>query len=94
MKIGRNFTNMLETSFLSDKERELFRKGKLPVHDMDARVQVRAKKDIINQLKVGKEIGLTHIELDGGIPNPFLEMSDEEIKKCEEEMNEEVDLAG
>ncbi|MFH1416544.1 MAG: sugar phosphate isomerase/epimerase family protein [Elusimicrobiota bacterium] len=79
MRIGRNFTNMLETSFLDDCERELFRDGKLPVHDMDARVQIRAKKDIINQLNVGSEIGVTHIELDGGVPNPFLEMPDQEL---------------
>jgi len=79
MKIGRNFTNMLETSFLTKEERELFREGKLPVYNMDARVQIRAKRDIINQLEVGKKIGLDHVELDGGVPNPFLEMSDDEI---------------
>jgi endonuclease IV len=84
MRIGRNFTNMLETSFLTDDERKLFGEGKLPVHDMDARVQIRAKRDIINQLSVGKEIGLTHVELDGGVPNPFLEISDDEIKKSRE----------
>ncbi len=83
MRIGRNFTNMLEASFLNDEERILFKDGKLPVYNMDARVQIRAKRDIINQLKVGREIGLTHIELDGGVPNPFLEISDDEIKKAE-----------
>lgn len=84
MKIGRNFTNMLETSFLNDEERKLFGEGKLAVHDMDARVQIRSKRDIINQLDVGKEIGLDHIELDGGVPNPFLEMSTEELVKAKE----------
>ena len=83
MRIGRNFTNMLETSFLTDEERKLFKEGNLPVYNMDARVQIRAKRDIINQLKVGKDIGLTHIELDGGVPNPYLEISDEEIKKAQ-----------
>lgn len=75
---------MLETSFLTDEERVLFKEGKLPVHNMDARVQIRSKRDIVNQLKVGSEIGLTHIELDGGIPNPFLEMTDDEILKAKE----------
>ncbi len=82
MRIGRNFTNMLETSFLTKEELIEFEDGKLPVYNMDARVQIRSKKDIINQLEVGKSIGLTHIELDGGIPNPFLEMSSEEIAKA------------
>ncbi|MEA3506988.1 MAG: sugar phosphate isomerase/epimerase family protein [Elusimicrobiota bacterium] len=84
MKIGRNFTNMLETSFLNDEERKKFKAGELPVYNMDARVQIKAKRDIINQLKVGKDIGLSHIELDGGVPNPYLEISDEEIKKARE----------
>ncbi|MBN2408020.1 MAG: sugar phosphate isomerase/epimerase [Elusimicrobia bacterium] len=84
MKIGRNFTNMLETSYLTDKERVLFKKGELPVHNMDARVQIRAKRDIKGQLRVGKEIGLGHIELDGGVPNPFLEMDDSEISGAAE----------
>jgi sugar phosphate isomerase/epimerase len=84
MRIGRNFTNMLETSFLNVVERKKFKNGELPVYNMDARVQIRAKRDIINQLKVGKDIGLTHIELDGGVPNPYLEMSDTEINKAKE----------
>ncbi len=82
MRIGRNFTNMLETSFLTDKERTEFKKGNLPVYNMDARVQIRAKRDIINQLKVGKKIGLSHIELDGGVPNPYLEIDDKEIESA------------
>lgn len=84
MKIGRNFTNMLETSFLTDEERVLFKEGKLPVHNMDARVQIRAKRDIINQIAVGKDIGVSHIELDGGVPNPFLEMTDSELLKAKD----------
>ncbi len=79
MRIGRNFTNMLEASFLSKKEREDLKSGLLSVGDMDARVQIKAKKDIINQLEVGQKIGLSHIELDGGVPNPFLEMNKDQV---------------
>ncbi len=88
MKIGRNFTNMLETSFLTPEERKQFKEGSLAVCDMDARVQIRSKRDIINQLDVGKEIGLDHIELDGGVPNPYLEMSDEELARAAEHASE------
>ncbi|NLB34386.1 MAG: sugar phosphate isomerase/epimerase, partial [Elusimicrobia bacterium] len=84
MKIGRNFTNMLLTSYLNEEERKLFGEGKLAVHDMDARVQIRSKRDIINQVDVAKEIGLDHVELDGGVPNPYLEMSQEELAQAKE----------
>ncbi|MFC2091294.1 sugar phosphate isomerase/epimerase family protein [Elusimicrobiota bacterium] len=84
MKIGRNFTNMLETSYLDDSEKQLFEQGKISVGDMDARVQIRAKGDIIGQIDTAKANGLSHIELDGGIPNPFLGLEDDYIKKCAE----------
>ncbi len=82
MRIGRNFTNMLEASFLTEKERGDLKSGRLSVGDMDARVQIKAKRDIVNQVQVGKKIGLDHIELDGGVPNPYLEMNGEEIEKA------------
>lgn len=80
MIIGRNFTNLLETMFLTDCEKESLKKGLLSVSDMDAEVQIKSKRDIPFQIDVAKEIGLSHIELDGGIPNPFLSMTEEEIE--------------
>ncbi|MFH1957423.1 MAG: sugar phosphate isomerase/epimerase family protein [bacterium] len=88
MQLGRNFTNMLETTFLSASEKQDLKSGKLTVPDMDATVQIKAKKDIKGQIDIIKDIGLAHIELDGGVPNPFLAMSDDEvsqIKKYAEE---------
>ncbi|PIU18117.1 MAG: hypothetical protein COT16_03255 [Elusimicrobia bacterium CG08_land_8_20_14_0_20_44_26] len=81
MQLGRNFTNMLETTYLSDEEKQNLKNGKLTVPDMDATVQVKSKRDITNQIDVIRELGLNHLELDGGVPNPFLEMSDGEIEK-------------
>jgi len=80
MRLGRNFTNMLETTFLTDEEKKDLKAGKLTVPDMDATVQIKAKKDIKGQIEVIREIGLNHIELDGGMPNPFLAMADDEIE--------------
>ncbi len=82
MKLGRNFTNMLETTYLSDAEKEDLKAGKLSVPDMDATVQGKSKADITGQIDVIKNIGLNHIELDGGVPNPFLAMSDEDVTKA------------
>jgi len=84
MKIGRDFTNLLNTSFLTEKERTELKKGTLAVADMDARVQIRAKADIINQIKVAKETGLDHVELDGGVPNPYLEIPTEKLSEAKE----------
>ncbi len=95
MKIGRNFTNMLEASFLSERERDDLKSGSLSVGDMDARVQIKTKRDIVNQVSIGEKIGLGHIELDGGVPNPFLEMSKDEItesKSCALEKNMTLSL--
>jgi sugar phosphate isomerase/epimerase len=85
MKIGRDFTNLLNSSFLSDEERKQLKAGSLTVADMDAKVQAASKRDIINQIRVASEVFLDHVELDGGIPNPYLQMSSDEIRKAKQE---------
>ncbi len=90
MKIGRDFTNLLNWVYLTDEERDFLSKGKILVSDIDARIQIQAKKDVFNQIEFAKKFGIKHIELDGGIPNPFLEMSShqcEDIKKFAEDNN-------
>lgn len=82
VRIGRNFTNLLELDYVSQEDRERFKKGEIDVPDLDALAQIKSKRDIPKQIEVAKEIGLDHIELDGGVPNPFLEMSEEEIERA------------
>jgi sugar phosphate isomerase/epimerase len=82
VKIGRNFTNLLELDYVSAQDKERFRKGEIDVADLDALAQIASKRDIPKQIEVAKEIGLDHIELDGGVPNPFLEMSAEETARA------------
>jgi len=65
MKIGRNFTNMLETSVPFRPGKAPFQQGELPRSTIWIPGADRAKRDIINQLKVGLDIGVGHIELDG-----------------------------
>jgi len=88
LKIGRDFTNLLNASFLTDEERDFLLKGKLLVSDMDAKIQIQAKADVINQIRVAKKIGLEHIELDGGIPNPFLDMTERDFENIKNFANE------
>ncbi|MBU3956458.1 sugar phosphate isomerase/epimerase [bacterium] len=82
MRLGRNFTNMLETTYLSESQKQDLKAGKLTVPGIDATVQGKSKADIIGQIDVIKSIGLNHIELDGGVPNPFLAMSDADVIKA------------
>jgi len=88
VKIGRNFTNLLELDYVSEEDRERFKKGEIDVPDLDALAQIKSKRDIPKQIEVAKAIGLDHIELDGGVPNPFLEMSGEEIGKAKQSAKE------
>ncbi len=84
MKIGRDFTNLLNPLFLADEEREALKTGKLQVSDVDAKVQIKVKKDILKQLEIAKQLGIKHIEHDGGIPNPYLSISDKELEVVKE----------
>ncbi|HLD28887.1 MAG TPA: sugar phosphate isomerase/epimerase family protein [bacterium] len=88
MKIGRNFTNLLETMYLSAEEKEALRKGSLSVPDMDATVQIKSKRNIIFQVEMAKEIGIDHVELDGGVPNPFLNMTADEVERARKKSEE------
>ncbi len=80
MRLGRDFTNLLEYEYLDQDDREAFLAGKLTVSDMDATVQIKVKADIARQCQVAAETGLQHVELDGGIPNPYLTLTDAQIR--------------
>ncbi len=91
MRLGRNFTNLLEYEYLTEDEKDKFLEGDLKVADMDALAQSRFKKDLVRQIEVADEVDLRHVEIDGGIPNPYLDMSDEELARARE-VSEERDV--
>ncbi len=74
MRLGRNFTNLLEYDYMPEADKERFRAGTLTVPDMDATYQTKFKEDIRRQVDAAIACGMTHVELDGGIPNPYLGM--------------------
>jgi sugar phosphate isomerase/epimerase len=74
MKLGRNFTNLLNARFLSPQELSDLQSGKLALTDMDARVQLQAKADILGYVTAARDAGLDHVEFDGNIPNPYLDL--------------------
>ncbi|MFB6356549.1 MAG: sugar phosphate isomerase/epimerase family protein [bacterium] len=88
MRLGRNFTNLLEYEMLSEEEQNEFDEGDLSVADMDARVGNRIKRDVERQLEEANQEGLRHVELDAGIPNPYLEMEDDELESARQLSNE------
>jgi len=79
MKIGRNFTNILDYRYLTEEEKEEFKNNGLKVDDIGFIVCDRMKRDIKSQIDFAKEIGISHIELDGAVPNPFLDFTEDEI---------------
>ncbi|RMH55935.1 MAG: sugar phosphate isomerase/epimerase [Candidatus Hydrogenedentota bacterium] len=82
MRLGRNFTNLLEYDYMPESAKKKFRAGKLDVADMDCRFQEKFKADIPRQVDAAIECGMTHVELDGGIPNPFLKMKKDALLKA------------
>lgn len=86
MKIGRSFTNLLYKDFLDEKNREKLMSGEYEVHDIDALVQVEAKKDIAGQIEAAEEMGIDHVELDGSVLNPYLRFTEEEKEEAKSEV--------
>lgn len=79
MKIGRNFTNILDYKYLSEEEKAKFHSDEIKVDDIGFLVRDRMKRDIVGQIEFAKEIGISHLELDGAVPNPFLDLTEDEI---------------
>ncbi|KXB04404.1 hypothetical protein AKJ48_02675 [candidate division MSBL1 archaeon SCGC-AAA261O19] len=78
MRLGRNFTNLLYPDYLNEDNREKVLAGEMAVHDMDALVQVKEKADISGQIRAAEEMGVDHVELDGAVPNPYLEFTEKQ----------------
>jgi len=79
LKLGRNFTNTLIFEHLTDEEKEKFLNNELSVEDVGVLCSERNKGDIAAQAEFAKEIKFDHIELDGDVPNPFLDWTEDEI---------------
>jgi len=84
MKLGRDFTNLLYFGYLNKEEQRKLESGEMAIADMDATVQVQAKGDIAGQVEAAMEFGLDHVELDGAVPNPYLDFTDEQKEKAKE----------
>jgi len=85
MKLGRNFTNTFVLDELSEEEKKKVLSGEYDLFSMNALGLVKFKKDVLSQIKLAKEFGLNHIELDGDVPNPYPNFSKEEREKVREE---------
>ncbi len=85
IKLGRNFTNTFVLDELSEEEKKKVLSGEYDLFSMNALGLVKFKKDVLSQIKLAKELGLDHIELDGDVPNPYPDFSKEEREKVREE---------
>jgi len=84
MRLGRDWTNLLEYDYMDEKSKKKFLAGKLTVADMDATFQIKFKADIKRQVDKCIESGLNHVELDGGIPNPYLKIKADQLQEFKE----------
>ncbi|MCK4647913.1 TIM barrel protein [bacterium] len=85
MKLGRNFTNTFVFDELSEEEKKKVLSGEYDLFSMNALGLVKFKKNIHSQIKLAKEFGLDHVELDGDVPNPYPDFTREEKEKVREE---------
>lgn len=89
MKLGRNFTNTFVFDKLSSVEQEKVLSGEYSLFSMNALGLVKFKKDILSQIKLAREFGLDHVELDADVPNPYPDFSKEERRQVKEKAKEE-----
>ncbi|MBA7711799.1 hypothetical protein ES703_120765 [subsurface metagenome] len=89
MKLGRNFTNTFVLDKLSKEDQGKVLSGEYDLFSMNALGLVKFKEDIPFQIKLAKEFGLGHVELDGDVPNPYPDFSREEREKVKEEARKE-----
>ncbi len=89
IKLGRNFTNTFVLDKLSKEEKKKVLSGEYDLFSMNALGLVKFKKDILFQIKLAKEFGLGHVELDGDVPNPYPDFSKEERKRVREKAEKE-----
>lgn len=89
MKLGRNFTNTFVLNKLSKEDQSKVLSGEYDLFSMNALGLVKFKKDVLSQIKLAKEFGLDHVELDADVPNPYPDFSKEERKRVREEAKRE-----
>lgn len=84
MRIGRDYTNTLVYNYLTDAEKEKVASGELDLSSVCALGVMRAKEDVKGQIKVTKELGISHVELDADAPCPYLNFGPERRRAIKE----------
>ena len=84
VRLGRDYTNCLVFDYLGEKEKRSLEKGELDIESMSALALVKAKQDIGRQIKVTRELGMNHIELDADSPNPYLDFDGDRRREIKE----------
>ena len=89
IKLGRNFTNTFVFDQLRTEEQKKVLSGEYNLFSMNALGLIAFKKDVLSQIKLAREFGLNHLELDADVPNPYPGFSKEERKRIKEKAKEE-----
>lgn len=82
MKLGRNLTNTFTIEVLTPEQQESILSGKENLFTLNAWGIIKMKSDIKHFIKVTKKIGISHLELDCDVPNPYIEFTKQEIEEA------------
>ena len=85
VRLGRDYTNCLVFDHLSTSEQRAVAKGELDLASMNAIALEKAKRDVEGQIRVTRELGLDHVELDADSPNPYLDFNENQRRRVKEE---------
>jgi sugar phosphate isomerase/epimerase len=84
MRLGRDYTNCLVFDYLSERQKQAIEVGELDLDSVDATVAKKAKSDVEGQIRVTRELGMNHVELDADYPNPYLKFDRKRRKEVRE----------
>jgi len=73
MRLGRDYTNCLVYDYLSEEEKGMIASGQMEMSSMNAIAFKKAKSDVAHEIELTRELGFSHVELDGDVPSPYLE---------------------
>jgi len=73
MRLGRDYTNCLVYNYLSEEEKRMMASGRMDLSSMNAIAFKKAKLDVAHEIELTRELGFSHVELDGDVSSPYLE---------------------
>ncbi|MDI6643023.1 MAG: sugar phosphate isomerase/epimerase family protein [Candidatus Hodarchaeaceae archaeon] len=85
VRLGRDYTNCFVFDNLGASDKRAFEKGELDLGSINAVSLEKTKRNVEQQIKVTRELGMTHLELDADSPNPYLDFDGDRRREVKED---------